>query len=71
MTDERTTTKVQPRQFRRSRWPVFLIAAGSLIGAAIAVSGTNAMRSYFFVSINAVAIALIAFVFMRIRLRRK
>ncbi len=71
MSEEFTTIKGQPPQFRRSRWSVLLIGAGSLMGAAIGMSGTNTLRAYFFISINAVAIAVIAIVFIRIRLRRK
>jgi hypothetical protein len=65
MSDEFTTIKAQPPQFRRSRWSVLLIGAGSLMGTAIGMSGTNTLRAYFFISLNAVGIAVIALGFAK------
>jgi hypothetical protein len=71
MSDDQKTIKDRSPQFKLPLWSVLLIIAASSIGAAIGVGGTAEMKANFFIYFNAVALPLVAIVFVRSWLRRR
>jgi hypothetical protein len=65
MSDEQQTIKDQPPRLRLPVWSVLVFIAFAMVGAAIGVSGTDAMKANFFIYFNAVAIPAVVIVFFQ------